>query len=173
MKKILGVLCLVVFLTVTGFSEGLPIPAPFLRLFPGSQWGQKGDMVEVQSYNKLNVKLGYILFEDLNNLQADRSIELLVLSRGDKKIVLAGWAMPYTELEQGFIKVDKNIFPIEGDSDELLTKMQKEGEALIWKHGIIVQDDSPALVFFFCVEEPPQRHLVKFIDLKEFVKENF
>lgn len=162
MRKILGILCLVLFLAVTGFSQGLSVPAPFLRLFPGSQWGQYGDMVEIKSYDELNVKLGYILFVDRNNTGG--FIELLVLGRGDKKIILAGWAMSRTELEQGFIETD--------NGDELLTKTKKEGEALIWKRGTD-QDSNPVLVFFFCKREPEQRHLVKFIDLKKFVKENF
>lgn len=168
MRKILGILCLLSFLAITGFSQGLSVPAPFLRLFPGSQWAQYNDLKVLESFDELNVKLGYVLFVDQTNTGG--FVELLVLASGDKKIILAGWAMPRTELEQGFIKVDRGIFPIDGD--ELLTKMKKEGEALIWKLGVD-QFGNSVLVFFFCKREPSQRYLVKFIDVKEFVEENF
>lgn len=182
MRKLFVLGILVLFLTTTGFSQGLPVPAPLLQLFPHSQWARYGEpvpadlYVPVEACEKLGIELNYVLFVDLNGLAG--FVQCLVISKGDKEIILGGWAMPRSALVRGFAKVDEKSSSLEEDyfvdGYFLTKKTAEEGELLLWRDGLDGNGNLLIHFFFFRKEEKRIRRVhIRRIEVKKFIEENF
>jgi len=164
MRKISGILCLVLFLTsglVLGQEQqqeqGQPLPAPYIVLF-GTQWDKCG-IGPTQFFDDLGIKIGIVYVRDRNYQLG--IVDLLVIGKDDKEIPIAGWKKSYTDEEQGFVL-----------GTDVVTKTRAEDEALIYKTGRD-QDGNLVLVLFHLKKGVDQPLFVKYVDLKKFVEENF
>ncbi len=140
-------------------QEGQPVPAPYLVLF-GIQWDicGYGSGYEIK---ELGVTTGIIFVKDKNSILGIAAV--IAITKGNISIPIAGWFKLATPEEQGFV--------INDVGESIFTKTKAEGEMMVPRSG--KDQNGNHVIVFYLVKKSGERELLKFVEVKQFVEENF
>ncbi len=174
MRKIFGMLCMVLFL-MAGLSFAQEVPAaqpaqqedqPLVFELFGTSWYPLSGKV-LQSFDDLGVKVLLVWARDMNGTAG--MVELLLIIGGDPNNptcqIFGGWIQPYSVDEQGFYLQEN------GDLSGLMNKKGDTGDQLEWR-GINDKDGNPILEFYLKKKDGSEE-ILRDIDIKKFVAEYF
>lgn len=174
MRKISGILCLVLFLTAAlGFGQETPAVQPaqqesqplIFQLF-GTFWLPLSGEI-LASLDDLGVKVAIIWARDMDGTAGIAGL-LIILREGlnDYKYkIVGGWIQPYSSDEQGFYLKES------GKLSDLMKKKGEAGEELEWR-GREDKDGNPILEFYLAKKDGSEE-VLRVVDIKKFVEENF
>lgn len=188
MRKIFGILCMVLFLIVgLSFGQIIDVNRPAaqenqgqsyqeIQLF-GTQWViEKGKVLEV--YNELDAAVVWLLLRDKAGVAGFAEIVVITKLDGSRWEIVGGCLKPSSSEEQGFYLMAYDNFKNQKDKlSALLEPKGKSGLQLIWE-GYEDANGDPILEFYILNTGDPTggmaiKNIVRTINIKKFVEEHF